>query len=190
MIRRIGFRRLLPILFTLMHVALLFYATAQRHRTLSSADGDSAYHPAAYQESSIAWEPMEPKPLVIAEKLGIVLNFPAFVLAIPITLLFFHGKDMGLWYASLPFVPLVWYGVGRWFDRLLGYISHSPPVRRTWYELFGTLSMILLCLSIATVTPIYPHRMGDTYWIGFGLILWSGLSLAISISGFIRRARN
>lgn len=59
-----------------------------------------------------------------AQKLAIVLNLPALVLAIPITLVLFRGSDMGLLDASVPFAPLVWYGIGRWLDRLLGY---TPP---------------------------------------------------------------
>ena len=190
MISRIGFRRVLPILFTLVHVVLLLYVAAQRQDALSNFQGEFAYHPAAYQENSIAWEPMEPKPLMLAEKLGIVLNLPAFVLAIPFALLFFHGNDVGLWYTSLPVVPLIWYGVGRWLDRLRGHISHSPPARRNWHGLFASLSAIVLFISIVSVPPISRHRTGDTYWIGFCLILWSGRSLAISISGAIRPARN
>jgi hypothetical protein len=31
-------------------------------------------------------------------------------------------------------------------------------------------------------TPAYHHRTADTYWVGTGMMLWSGLSLAIALS--------
>jgi hypothetical protein len=187
MIGRIGFRRLLPTFFTLVHVALLTYASTHRYHTLSSFHGESQYHYALYQETSGAWEPMEPAPEP-GPKLAIVLNLPASVLAIPITFVLFRGSDMGLLDASVPFVPLVWYGIGRWLDRLLGY---TPPqscragVRR--HRIFAVLFTGLLGLSIASITPLNHHQTGDTYWVGSALVLWSALYLAIAIYGSIRR---
>jgi hypothetical protein len=187
MITRIGFRRLLPILLTLVHLALLYFAAGQRRHTLSTFHSKFAYHLAAYQEGEVAWEPIEPKPLTAAQKLAILLNFPALFLSIPITLVLFQGSEMGSLCAALPFVPLVWYCVGRWLDGLLGYRGHSHVLSRRWSGRFTTVSIVLLTLSVLTVTPANHHRTADSYWIGTALVLWSGLFLAMSLSSFYRR---
>jgi hypothetical protein len=136
-----------------------------------------------YQEGeTIQWEGTERKPLTITQKLGILLNLPAVLMAAPIVVVFFRESDLALLYVSLPFVPLVWYGIGRWIDRLLGYIPPLRRIRRTWRGLFTFLSAGLLCISVVTVTPLNHHRERDTYWNGAALILWS--SLAVAISGF------
>jgi hypothetical protein len=188
MIRRIGFRRLLPMLFTLVHVTLLLCASEQRHRSISSYCVDFAYHPVAYQEdSSVRWEPMEPKPLLPAQKIAILLNLPALFLAIPVALMLFHGDDLASLYAAVPFVPLVWYGVGRWLDGLFGYVSRSHAVPRVWSGLFAVLSTGLLILSVLMVTPANHHRRPDTYWVGTALVVWSAFFVATSLSCFYRR---
>jgi len=181
MIGRIGFRRVLPILATLIHLAVLIAARQQPH-TSSAVRGDAAYVLAAHQEQPIQWEPREPKPLRPAQKLGIVLNLPALILGIPIALAFFQGNDIGSLYAAAPFVPFVWYGVGSWLDRLVGNIPPLAPQRRTWRGLFAVVSTILLCVGIASITPVNHHRTRDSYWVGSAIILWSGLFLAISVS--------
>jgi hypothetical protein len=185
MISRIGYRRLLPILLTLVHAALLYIAARQHHSTLSSVHSESAYHAAAYQgESSVAWEPREPKPPTPAQKLATLINLPALILGIPIALALFHGNDMASLYAALPFVPLVWYCVGRWLDGLLGYIGHSHVLRR-WRGPLATLLVVILSISICAVTPVNHHRTADTYWVGTALVVWSGLFLAMCLSGFV-----
>ena len=174
-------------LFTLVHLTLLLCALEQRHRSISSYCIDFAYHPVAYQEdSSVRWEPMEPKPLLPAQKIAILLNLPALFLAIPVALMFFHGDDMASLYAAVPFVPLVWYGVGRWLDGLFGYVSRPHAVPR-WSGLFAVLSTGLLILSVLMVTPANHHRRPDTYWVGTALVVWSALFVTISLSCFYRR---
>jgi hypothetical protein len=188
MMVRIGYRRLLPVLFTVAHVALLLYGSAHPYHTLSSIHRESAYHRLAYQESaSIPWDPKGSTPLKPALKIAILLNLPAMFAAIPIAVVFFHGSELGLLYAPLPFVLLLWYGIGLWLDRLLGYVPHSGKVHKTWRGLFAALSVGLLCLSIASITPLNHHRTGDTYRVGLALILWSALFFAMSMSGFISK---
>ncbi len=188
MTRRIGFRHVLPVLFTLGHVAILFYASVPQLQ-VSDIASNRLYHPTVYQnDSAFRWEPrLEPKPLNPAQKLAILLNLPALIAAVPIVMVFFPGRDIATLYASLPFVPLVWYGIGRWVDGLLGYISASSPRRGNWRRLFAVLSLSLLCLGIIMLTPASHHRTENTYWVGFATTLWSGLFLAISVSGCRRR---
>jgi len=178
MIGRVGFRRLLPILFVLTHAALLFFTSAGQHVTPS--DVDSASYPPISDTPAA--------PLTVAQKAAVVLNLPALILSIPAVLALSRSGNVGSLFASLPFVPLVWYGVGRWVDRLVGYAPQPRQLRRKWRWVFAIISATVLCLGIATVTPINHHRTADVYWFAAALTLWSGLFLVISTSGFIRQS--
>jgi len=172
MLGQIGFCRVLPILGTLIHLVVLIAARQPPH-TSFDVRSDAAYVLAAYQEQQITiqWEPMEPKPLTPPQKVGILLNLPALVLGMPIALAFFGGNDIGSPYAAVPFVPFVWYGVGRWLDRLVGNIPALAHRRRTWRAVFAVVSTILLCVGLASITPLNHHRTPDAYWVGSAIIL-------------------
>ena len=178
MMQRIGFRRLLPFVFTVMHVALLLYGTERQHQTRAFGALQQRYVPAVYQENGVRWDVIEPKPLTTAQKLGLLLNLPSLLLAIPLAATLFHGSDMGLLYAALPFVPLVWYAIGRWLDGLLGYSARLclPRILRGFLAVPAGL---VLCVSLACFTPLYHHRTADTYWMFSALVLWSGLCLTM-----------
>ena len=178
MIGRIGFRRLLPILFVLTHAALLFFTSVGQFVTPS--DVDSASYPPISD--------IPPAPLTVAQKAALVLNLPALILSIPVVLAFSRSSNVGSLFASLSFVFLVWYGVGRWVDRLVGYVPQPCQLRRKWRWVFAIISATMVCLGIATVTPINHHRPPDAYWFAAALTLWSGLFLRISTSAFIRQS--
>jgi hypothetical protein len=190
MLAKIGFRRLLPLLFSLVHLGLLFYALTLQHPAQASLSNPMTYHPVAYQEETVHWEPREQKPLTRPEKLAIVFNLPAFLIAIPIAAVLFHGSEMGLLYGALAFVPLVWYGVGRWLDGLAGYIPRPRVLNSTIRRCFAIVSLSFLVISIFCVTPLNRHRTSDTYWPMAALILWSALFLIISLSGLLKRKTN
>jgi hypothetical protein len=189
-IARIGFRRLLPVLFTSVHLGLLLYALSLHHHTQSSLSNPLTYRSVAYQEETIQWEPAEPKPLTQPQKLAIVFNLPALLIAIPIAATLFQGSDMGLLYGSLPFVPIVWYGVGRWLDGLAGYIPRSRVLHSAVRRCFAVVSLFFLIIGIVSITPLDHHRTNDTLWPMSALILWSALFLAISLSGLRARKTN
>ena len=187
MMRRLGFRRVLPLLFTVVHVSLLVYTSRQPYR--SSGGMLDEYRLVVYQEEpGLKWESIEPKPLTTAQKVSILLNLPSLFLSIPFAAILHHETDMGMLYAALPFVPITWYGIGSWIDGMLGF------VRKRWLprSLSGLIALFatgLLVLSAFAVTPINHHRNPDTYWTGTALILWSGLFLAMSLSSFNCRPR-
>ncbi len=191
MIRRVDFRRVLPVLMTVVHIVLLYFAARQSAGSLPCVGNESAYHSAAQQEGRVVWGPMEPKPPVPAEKIAILLNLPALILGIPLVLVFFQGCNIASLYAAMPFVPLVWYCIGWWLDRFLGRIPRTQEVSRTWREGFAVLFAVLLCLSIASITPMNQRRtLPDAYWVGSVMILWSGLFLVIGIAGLRRHTRS
>src|SRR5437762_5552202 len=120
MVQSIGFRRLLPFLFTVVHLILLVY-TAERQQSRASGT-PGTYHLVYQEEPTIKWE-LEPKPLTAAQKISLLLNLPSLFLAIPFAGMLLHGTDMGMLYAAMPFVPITWYAIGRWIDGMLGYVK-------------------------------------------------------------------
>ena len=64
---------------------------------------------------------MEPPPLKPVQKIALILELPAMFVAMLIGAVLFPRNDTAWLYTSILLVPLVWYGVGRWLDGLLGY---------------------------------------------------------------------
>ena len=140
---RVGFRRMLPMLFSLMHLALLIYAFALPDHTKSGIPHPLACRPVAFQEESVQWVPSEPKPLTRPQKLAMVFNLPAFLVAIPIAAVLVHGSDTGLLYGApirAPYLVRHWTVAG-WTSRLHSAFpvvaSHSPQVFRRVVSLFS-----------------------------------------------------
>ncbi len=184
--RRIAFRRLLPLIFTAMHLILVLGAAA--HPSRASADEPASFRSVAYQEGT-DWKPMEPRPLSPAQRLAMVINLPALLLGIPIAATMFTGSDMALLYAASPFVPLLWYGIGRWLDIKLGFLPHSSH-RLVLRLLRGGLALVagvFLLAAVVALSRTSHHRTEDTYWIGSALILWSSLFFTMGIPPFSNR---
>ena len=170
MTRQFAFRRILPVLLVLTHLTLLWWAwTRERHRPVES-------HP------PMMWD-VPPKPFSIALKASVVLNLPALLMSIPIRMFFSTRSDTSTFLASLPFVPLVWYGIGLWLDRLTGNVALARKPHPTSRRIAAKSAAIFLCLGIMTLSPLNHHREPNAYWSGGGVILWSTLFLGISASG-------
>jgi hypothetical protein len=118
--RRIGFRRVLPLVFTLVHVLLVCYTLAQQPHAPTSVFSDSGFRSAAYQEGvGVPMESLEAPPLNPVQKVSIILDLPAMYLATLIGALLLPRNEAAWMYLSIPLVPFVWYGIGRWLDGLL-----------------------------------------------------------------------
>ena len=188
MLRRIGFRRILPVIFSLVHASLLVFSPEQSQHMSSNKFSKASAFRVSYQDNSIRWQP-EPQPMRPTQRAAMVLNLPAMILAVPVAIAFFHGNPLGLMYTTLLFVPLSRYGVGRWLDRLLGYVPQPLKLHKSWRTTFSVLSAFVLFMAVLGITPVNHHRRApDTYVIGFSLALWSGLFLTISASGSVRLA--
>src|SRR5215469_13743313 len=165
MIRRVGFRRALQLLFTLVHVSLLVYSY-QRQPYRSSGSVPNKYCLVVYQEEQTPkWESIEPKPLTAAQRVSLLLNLPSLFFAIPFMAILHRETDAAMLYSALPFVPITWYGIGR-IDGMLGFVRKRWWLPRSLSGFAAFVATGLLVLSACGVTPINHHRWPDTYWTG------------------------
>jgi hypothetical protein len=179
---RIGFRRTLPLAFTLIHVVLVWFSVPPQPHAASNIFRESGYRSASHQEGiGVPTETMEPPPLKPVQKIAVIAELPAMFVAMLIGAVLFPRHETAWLYTSIPLVPLVWYSVGKWLDGLLGYCARVclPQFLR---GLLAIPATGVLSVSLAGLTPLYHHRTADTYWMFGGLVLWSGLCVAMVIS--------
>jgi len=185
---KIGFRRLLPIVFTAIQLALALFMTAEEPKQALPVLQQSGYRAVAHQEGGgMPIDSLSRPPLTATQRVAILLNLPAFALGALVRGILFPLRNGAELYTAIIFVPFVWYGVGRCADGLLGYL---PPLRLSSVlsSLLSVPAFCLLILSVGGLTPLYHHRSTDSNWIFAGFILWSGLCLAITAAGGRRPA--
>jgi hypothetical protein len=183
---RIGFRRTLPLLFTLVHVVLVWSTLVHPPKSII-VSGSSGYRSVAYQEGTSAqMERIESRPLDPAQKVSLIVNLPAMFLATIFAAVLFPRSDTAWMYISIVFVPLVWFVLGRWLDGVLGY-SDRLQLSGTVRKLLAVPALGVFCVSIAGFTPLYHHRTADSYWVFTGSLAWSGFCVAIMLSSSARR---
>jgi hypothetical protein len=180
--REIGFRRALPLALTFIHVVLVYGARPDHPRVVSATVSNPTYHSVAFQEGvALPVDPLGPPPLRPIQKAGFVLELPAMFMATLICAVLFPSNDSAWMYMSIPFVPLVWYVIGRWLDGLLEYgprLSLPGILRR----ILSVPAVIVLCVSIVGLTPLYHHRTPDSNWAFTSMALWSALCLTMMAS--------
>ena len=179
---RIGFRRALPLVLTFIHVVLIHGLLQQHPRVVSVVGRKSMYHAAAYQEGfATPMDPIGPPPLKPIQQVGLVLELPAMFIAALIYAVLFPSNDSAWMYMSIPFVPLVWYVIGKWLDGLLEYGPRLglPGILR---RILSVPAVIGLCVSIVGLTPLYHHRTPDSNWAFTSMALWSALCLTMMAS--------
>lgn len=180
--RRIGFRRVLPVLLTLVHICFVWSARSVQSRALRGFHAVSQYQAVKYQEGdSIPMQSLEPPPLKPIQRMALVLELPAMFLAILVGAVVLHQNENSWMYLSIAFVPFLWYYIGRWLDGLQGAVARLR-VPRILRGLLNVVAIFILCVSVAGLTPLYHHRTADTYCVFTGLALWSGLCLAMMFS--------
>ena len=177
--RQIGFRRILPLLFTVIHVVLVSFTQTRQLPASARVYRHFEYQSVAYQEGTgVPMEAFEPPPLRPVQKIALILELPAMFIAILIGAVLFPRNDTAWMYTSIPLVPLVWYAIGRWLDGILGY-SVRLRLPRVLRGLLAVPAVVVLCVSIAGLTPLNHHRTADTYCVLTGLVLWSGLCITM-----------
>ena len=181
---RIGFRRALPLAFTLIHVVLVWFSLANLPHAANMVFRDTGYRSIAYQEGTGGvWIERfgERPPLKRVQKVALLVELPAMFVAMLIGAVLYPRSETAWLYTSFPLVPLVWYAIGGWLDGLLGY---SARLRVPWIlrRLLIVPAVGVLFVSVAGLTPLYHHGTADTNWIFSGLVLWSGLFLTMITS--------
>jgi hypothetical protein len=149
MLRRIGYRRALPILNLLLYLSLV-----------GAADWDLVQQARLYQDvgasrttdDRTAWDPVyidtpDPLPKILAES----INFPAVLFALP-----FGALQRG-WRAELLvdsitafYLLLLWYAVGRWLDRRSTVVSSGRAL-----TLIRKLILWIAGLTIVAIAGLF-----------------------------------
>lgn len=172
----------MPILLTLVHISFVWSARSYQPHAMRGFHAVSQYQPVKYQAGvGVPMQSLEPPPLKPIQKMALILELPAMFLAILVGAVVLHQNENAWMYLSIALVPFLWYFIGRWLDGLLGYIA-VLRVPRILRGLLNVLAIVVLCVSITGLTPLYHHRTADTYWVFTGLALWSGLCLAMMFS--------
>ena len=111
-----------------------------------------------------------------------VTDFPALLAG----LLF--GWPINAWWPSLseytmlafclPFIALLWFGIGRWFDRKWNWIDGPPSRKPLWILLLFT-SVCAIGASVYIDSPV-------DYLLS-GAVIWTTVGLAFSVSTLLRK---
>src|SRR5579871_2713733 len=92
--RRIGFRRALPILLTLVHISFVWSARSFQPHAMLGFHAVSQYQPVKYQEGvGVPMQSLEPPPLKPIQKMALVLELPAMFLAILVGAVVLHHNE-------------------------------------------------------------------------------------------------
>jgi hypothetical protein len=110
-------------------------------------------------------------------KFAVILNMPALLLGLA---LFFPTDAMGLrtpdWVSYLVlvlFVPLIWFWVGRWFDKLNDFDSIAKQRKGSW-----------IAVGMFTVSCAGLAMIRSSSFTVFGALIW--LAAGIAVFGFDR----
>jgi hypothetical protein len=154
MVKAIGFRRLLPIANCLLYVALLCF---------DNGHGITSSQPVSDVDAV-------PIPL----RLVVAANVPAVLVAFAIRAVF-HFQLRNPFLLAIPFIPLLWYPVGSWIDRRLGWSPSRKRVRNRLRDVLLILAVLIACFAMQVFVQrfkvLYP-RPTDPFWAGYGIWLW------------------
>lgn len=111
-----------------------------------------------------------------------VTNFPAFLagllLGYPITERWPRLSEYAMFALSLPFIALLWFAVGQWFDRKWSW-GGGPPNRKPLWTLLIFTSICAVGASVYIVSPV-------DYLLS-GAVIWTTVGLAFSVSNLLRK---
>lgn len=190
--RRIAFRHVLPILMSMLSIALWSIERAQLRLQEVDSETGKAIARAQGRNPEEGWDLASMTgagPTTLAGKYMGALNFPAGVVAmVPCALLgltlipFFGDSDWIGYVVAFPYALCIvgfWYYFGRALDRLLGPPRPTavPPDRFEWVGAHA-LAIVLLFLAVYALTwprTLYHHDVGFsqlvTVWGFFGALL-------------------
>ena len=157
-IKTIGFRRLLPVLNLLLYVAFACVGSAGE---LSSVQTHSTH--------------VDTVP--VGTRFVVAANVPAVLVAFALNATAFHFQPNRLFLLGIPFVPLLWYPVGYWIDRRVGWIPRRKPIRTMLRDAFLASAALIATLSV--VVFIQTIRRGYPGPMGYGVCAWFAFLLTV-----------
>jgi len=187
MLRRLGFRRILPIAHIMLFIALVTIGAVQVGHSFGPRVRQTAYqeegtlpegHPEATFVMPLAWT------------LAIAINVPATMLGALCAEIFHVGSNLGALLCSMPFVLLLWYAVGHWLDHQLNILpcrAPGNPIRiACWSGIL--LSAVLLSIGLMAFRS-HASLNADVVALALGWLLWSVLLLVMCVLTLQRRGR-
>lgn len=196
MLRRWGFRRVLPVVMTAVQLGLLFATLAQEwHLPTNPGELHRRYPPTAPTVNSDGTEtvnfemPREPKTSTLF-KVATALSGPAMlcgmILGIPLHLLGLEGGEV-LWIVmSAVFGFVMWRQIGRWMDEQWAISRGSLPARSIRHDAPGYFGPIVACFPLALGiygVTLFHHRTAESSFIFWTWIAWSGGYVLLSLWG-------
>lgn len=171
MIKAIGFRRLLPVANLLLYVGLMCCGNG---RWTSSGQADS--HAVT---------------VPILNRCVIALNVPAVFAAFGLNAVVFHFQLKYAFLLSIPFVLLLWYPVGCWIDRQVGWSLRRKQIGAVLRDVFLASAVLISVLAVVLFVQII-HRVGprDPFWMGYGICAWFAFLLTVLAGTVYRRLAN
>jgi hypothetical protein len=196
--RRIGFRRLLlPVQLVLFGV-LCFIAHRERQR-----QEPCTYYWVSFDTPAFAQQPGEtvtflppcraPKAELVATALDLPATLAGAILGAALAAILHRKGDIWSFVVSAPMVALLWYWIGLWIDRRLGYVG-LPQGRRSFPRVLAKVAFgcsvftVFLSAIVLLDSVLLHHYRPDGVVVGSTLAGWSVFLMAVTWSSF-RRSR-
>lgn len=170
MIRRLGYRRILPISQLALYLALVSFGAWQL-----GGIQPKRLQQVSFQESPGLpdWRPQTntmPAPWLLA----IAINVPAAMLGAIFAEMLHIGSNFTALLCSSPFVLLLWQLFGRWLDRQIGYLPFRPPgiAARVVSWVGIVFSAVLLAIGILAFRS-HEALNAEVFALAVGWLAWS-----------------
>lgn len=185
MIERIRFRWLLPVVMTVVQLGLFAAATVQERKTAEhSAVAVPVVRAAVIQEEeqTVSFQPMAPAAVSFPMMAAFILNLPALFLGMMLAAIVrWSESDATFIGCSVLFVPLVWFGIGKWVDV---QIAPMEPKRKRIWGLVGQWALrVVAALGIIAWFSYRGGWEGQDDPTSVPIALWSTWYLFCSFWG-------
>jgi hypothetical protein len=196
MLRCIGFRHLLPPTQVVLFGVLWFVAHGENQRQGPCDYYWSSVEPTVFAQDgeSVEFLPpcRAPKALLLAVGLNLPAVIPGAILGPSLGYIFHRNSDIWLLVGSVPLVPFLWYWIGLWIDRRLGFVGQPPPRRRfprILVEMTFVLSLLGLFMSAVVVghCVFYEYHYVRDFVGGISAGGWAVLLIVVTRS-ILRRS--
>lgn len=119
-------------------------------------------------------------------KFAAVLNFPALLAApfvrVPVGKRWPNIRESGWFALSLPFVVLLWFRIGHWFDRRWGSMDGPPNQNLPW------ILLLVFPLCCAEGASVYITSSSD--YLLSGAVIWTAVGVGLTVSALYHKLRS